>query len=194
MDLAAMLHHNARVRAAIERIASANFVTIAVLNGLAMGGGVELALACDMRIARAGIVLGLTEIRIGAFPGGGGTQRLPRIVGVARALQLMLLGEPVSSDYALQIGLVNEVLHEDELDSRALALATLLAGRSARALAVIKGLVYQGIELPLDAALRFERAAVPEILGSADYAEGLVAFAEKRPPVFGEPVPEKPWR
>jgi enoyl-CoA hydratase/carnithine racemase len=194
MDLAGMLQHNARIRAAIDKIASAHFVTIAVMNGLAMGGGVELALACDMRIAKAGISLGLTESRVGAFPGGGGTQRLPRIVGVARALQLMLLGEPVTSEYALEIGLVNEVLPEDELDGRAIALATTLASRSAPALAAIKGLVYQGIELPLEAALRFERAALPEILGSADYAEGLTAFAEKRPPQFKEPVPEKSWR
>jgi enoyl-CoA hydratase/carnithine racemase len=194
MDLAGMLRHNANIRAAIESIASAHFVTIAVINGLAMGGGVELALACDMRIAMAGISLGLTESRVGALPGGGGTQRLPRIIGVARALQLMLVGEPVTSEYALAIGLVNEVLPEDELDGRAIALATTLASRSAPALAAIKGLVYRGMDLPLDAALRFERAALPEILGSTDYAEGLTAFAERRQPRFKEAVPERSWR
>jgi enoyl-CoA hydratase/carnithine racemase len=96
----------------------------------------------------------------------------------------MLTGEPVTSEVALSIGLVNEVVPADELDARALALAKLLASRSAGAQAAIKRLVCQGIELPLAAALRVERAALPEILGSADYAEGLAAFAEKRPPRF----------
>jgi enoyl-CoA hydratase/carnithine racemase len=184
MDLAGKLEHNAGIRAAIDAVAASRCVTIAVLNGMALGGGTELALGCDLRIAAAGISLGLTESRIGAFPGAGGTQRLPRLVGVSRALQLMFTGEPVSSEYALGIGLVNEVVAPEELDARALALATLIASRSATALAAIKRLVYQGIELPLAAALRVERAALPEILGSADYAEGLAAFAERRPPRF----------
>ncbi|PSL79185.1 hypothetical protein C7T35_38915 [Variovorax sp. WS11] len=189
MDLAGKLEHNAHIRAAIDALGTARCVTVAVLNGLALGGGTELALACDLRIAAAGISLGLTESRIGAFPGAGGTQRLPRIVGVSRALQLMLTGEAVSSEYALSIGLVNEVAAAEELDARAEALARLLAGRSATALAAIKRLVHQGIELPLQAALQLERAALPEILGSADYAEGLAAFAEKRAPVFTSVLP-----
>lgn len=149
MDLDARLAHNGQIRAVIDAIAGARFVTIAVLNGLALGGGLELALGCDMRLAAAGITLGLTESRVGAFPGAGGTQRLPRLVGASRALQLMLTGEPVSSDYALEIGLVSEVLAAEVLDERARALATLLASRSAPALAAIKRLVYAGIELPL---------------------------------------------
>lgn len=184
MDLAGKLAHNAGIRAAIDALAAARCVTVAVLNGLALGGGTELALACDLRIAAAGVSLGLTESRIGAFPGAGGTQRLPRVVGVSRALQLMLTGEPVGSEYALRIGLVNEVVPGPELEARALALATLLASRSATASAVIKRLVHEGIELPLQAALQLERAALPEILGSDDYAEGLAAFAEKRAPRF----------
>ena len=184
MDLAGKLAHNAGIRAAIDTVAGARCATIAVLNGLALGGGTELALACDLRIAAAGVSLGLTESRVGAFPGAGGTQRLPRLIGVSRALQLMFTGEPVTSEYAHSIGLVNEVVAPDELDPRALALANLLATRSAAAIAAIKRLVYQGIELPLAAALRVERAALPEILGSADYAEGLAAFAERRPPRF----------
>ncbi|WP_170855782.1 enoyl-CoA hydratase-related protein [Variovorax sp. CF079] len=184
MDLAGKLEHNTLIRAAIDALGAARCVTVAVLNGLALGGGTELALACDLRIAAAGISLGLTESRIGAFPGAGGTQRLPRVVGVSRALQLMLTGEPVSSEHALSIGLVNEVVAAEELDARADALARLLASRSAIALAMIKRLAHQGIELPLQAALQLERAALPEILGSVDYAEGLAAFAEKRAPVF----------
>lgn len=184
MDLAGKLAHNAGIRRAIDTLAGARCVTIAVINGLALGGGTEMALGCDLRIAASGVSMGLTESRIGAFPGAGGTQRLPRIVGVARALQLMFTGEPVTSEVALSMNLVNEVVPADQLDARALALAQVIASRSSTALAAIKRLVYQGVELPLAAALRVERAALPEILGSADYAEGLAAFAEKRPPKF----------
>ena len=186
MDLAARLAHNAAIRAAIEALANARFVTIAVLNGVAVGGGLELALGCDLRFAAAGVTLGLTESRVGALPGAGGTQRLPRLIGASRALQMMLCGEPVTSEYALGIGLVNEVVIPEELEARAHAFAKLLAGRSAPALAAIKRVVYEGIALPLGAALQIERAVLPEILGSVDYVEGLAAFAERRPPRFTE--------
>jgi enoyl-CoA hydratase/carnithine racemase len=184
MDLPARLAHNAAIRAAIEAVAQAPFVTMAVLNGMALGGGLELALACDLRLAAAGVMLGLPESRIGAIPGAGGTQRLPRLVGVSRALQMMLTGEPVASEYALSIGLVNEVHAPDELDTRARALASTLSQRSAPALATIKRLVSEGLEQPLAQGLRLEQAALPTILGSADYAEGLLAFSERRPPRF----------
>ena len=189
MDLAARLAHNASIRAAIDAIANARFVTIAVLNGLALGGGLELALGCDLRMAAAGITLGLPESRVGAFPGAGGTQRLPRLIGASRALHMMLSGEPVTSEYALGIGLVNDVVAPEELDARARAFAQMLAGRSAPALSAIKQLVYRGLDLPLAEGLRIERAALPDILGSADYAEGLAAFAERRPPRFTEVMP-----
>jgi len=101
---------------------------------------------------------------------------------------MMLTGEPVTSEYALGIGLVNEVTSAEELEARAHAFARTLAERSAPALAAIKRLVYTGIELPLVAGLQVERAALPEILGSVDYAEGLAAFAERRPPRFTEVV------
>ena len=184
MDLAARMAHNAGINDAIDTIASARCVTIAVLNGFALGGGLEMALACDLRIAAAGISIGLTESRVGAFPGAGGTQRLPRLIGASRALQMMFSGEPVTSEHALSIGLLNELVAPDELQARAHAFAKLLAGRSAPAMAAIKRLVYQGMELPLADALRLERAALPDILGSADYAEGLAAFEERRAPRF----------
>ena len=184
MSLDEKLAHNAAINAAINAIAAAPFVTVAVLNGLALGGGLEMALACDLRIAAAGVSLGLTESRVGAFPGAGGSQRLPRVVGRSRALHMMLSGEPVSSDYAERIGLVSEVVAAGELEARSLALARLLANRSAPAQAAIKRLVYEGIELPLAEGLLLERAALPGILGSSDYAEGLAAFEEKRAPRF----------
>lgn len=184
MDLQGKLDHNAGINRAVNALADARCVTVAVLNGLALGGGLEMALGCDIRIAAAGISVGLTESRVGAFPGAGGSQRLARAVGRSRALQLMLTGEPVSSEYAERIGLVNEVVPADQLQARALELARLLASRSATAQAEIKRLVNQGLELPLAAGLQLERAALPAILGSVDYAEGLAAFAEKRSPNF----------
>jgi enoyl-CoA hydratase/carnithine racemase len=186
MDLEQRLAHNAAINDANNALAAAPFVTIAVLNGVALGGGLEMALACDLRIAASGITLGLTESRVGAFPGAGGTQRLPRVIGTSRALQMMLSGEPVSSEYALGIGLVNELVAPEKLEERAHACAKLLASRSAPALAAIKRLVYQGIELPLSEGLGLERTAVPGILGSHDYAEGLAAFSEGRPPRFNQ--------
>lgn len=184
MDLPARMAHNGAINDAVNAIDNARFVTIAVLNGLALGGGLEMALACDLRLAASGISIGLTESRVGAFPGAGGTQRLPRVIGRSRALQMMLSGEPVTSEYALQMGLVNEVVPAEQLQARAHAFAQLLASRSAPAQAELKRLVYQGMELPLAEALRLERAALPAILGSADYAEGLAAFEERRPPKF----------
>ncbi|GAA4339601.1 enoyl-CoA hydratase-related protein [Pigmentiphaga soli] len=180
MDLPARLAHNADINEAIAALAALPCVTVAVLNGLALGGGLELAMACDLRIAAAGVKLGLTESRIGAIPGAGGTQRLPRLVGVGRALQMMLTGEPVGSEHALEIGLVNEVVAPERLDSRARELATLLAGRSAAGLAAIKRLTYAGLDLPLADGLRMERAALPGILGSAEYAEGIAALLERK--------------
>jgi enoyl-CoA hydratase/carnithine racemase len=167
-------------------VAGAPFVTIAVLNGVALGGGLELALACDLRIAASGITLGLTESRLGAFPGAGGTQRLPRLIGASRALHMMLTGEPVQSEYAHAIGLVNEVVAPEELDNRARALAELLAARSARSLATIKRLVHAGLDTTLTEGLKLEAAALPGTLGSADYAEGLAAFEQRRTPCFTE--------
>jgi enoyl-CoA hydratase/carnithine racemase len=188
MNLAGSVAHNAGINAVNDAIAAAPFVTIAALNGLALGGGLEMALACDLRLAAAGVSLGLTESRVGIFPGAGGTQRLPRLIGTSRALQMMLTGEPVTSEQALAMGLVNEVLPADELLPRAQALARKLAGHSAPAMAALKRLVQQGMELPLDEALHVERAALRDFLGSRDYAEGLAAFAERRPPHFTDTV------
>jgi enoyl-CoA hydratase/carnithine racemase len=184
MSLQERLAHNRAINDMVDAIGSSQFVTIAVLNGLALGGGLEMALACDLRLAAAGVNVGLTESRVGAFPGAGGTQRLPRLIGASRALHMMLQGEPVSSEYAFEIGLVNEVMPAEQLQTRAMQLAQLLAARSAPAQAHLKRLVYRGLEMSLDDGLKLERAALPSILGSADYAEGLNAFEERRAPQF----------
>jgi enoyl-CoA hydratase/carnithine racemase len=189
MAPALRIQHNAEINAAVSAIAGAPFVTVAVINGLALGGGCELALACDLRIAASGAQIGLTESRIGGIPGAGGTQRLPRLIGAARALELMLTGEPIAAERAEAIGLVNGVVAAADLDARARALAQVLASRSPAGLRTIKQLVYAAGERPLAEGLAAERAALLRTLASADYAEGLAAFAEKRAPRFGEPGP-----
>jgi len=185
MDEATRLRHNRAINAAVDALAAAPMPTIAVINGVALGGGCEIAIACDLRIASEDAQIGLTEARIGAIPGAGGTQRLPRLIGAARALEMMLLGEPVTAHRAEAIGLVNAAVAADTLDEHALRIATVLASRSPSGARTIKQLVYRGIEVPLAEGLKQERLALQKIFSSADYAEGLAAFAEKRQPRFG---------
>jgi enoyl-CoA hydratase/carnithine racemase len=176
--------HNFAINEAFDTIAKAPIVTVAVVNGVAMGGGCELALTCDLRIAAEDALIGLTETRIGVIPGAGGTQRLPRLIGAARALELMLTGEPITGKRAAEIGLVNQAVPLDKLDECTLDLAILLASRSPVGLREIKQLVYESFELPLDEGLQIERQALVRVLDSADYREGLTAFAERRKPNF----------
>ena len=176
--------HNRAINALANEIAALPVPTIAAINGIAMGGGCELALACDMRFASESTKIGLTEARIGAMPGAGGSQRLPRLIGTARALELMYSGEPVSGAEAKRIGLVNHVVPDEDLQARVFDFARVLAGRSRRTASLLKQAVYQGIERPLSEGLDLERAAIVEVLASEDYREGLAAFAEKRKPNF----------
>ena len=185
MDEGARVQHNRKINAAVDALAAAPMPTIAVINGLALGGGCEIALACDLRIASTDAQIGLTEARIGAIPGAGGTQRLPRLIGAARALEMILTGEPISAKRAAEIGLVNAVVPSDALAEHAQRLAALLASRSPGGAQAAKRLVYRGLEVALDQGLAYEREALKRILASADYAEGLAAFAEKRQPRFG---------
>ncbi|HET7160073.1 MAG TPA: enoyl-CoA hydratase-related protein [Burkholderiales bacterium] len=186
MDEAARIKHNRAINSAVDALAAAPMPTIALINGLALGGGCEIALACDLRYAVEDAQIGLTESRIGAIPGAGGTQRMPRVIGAARALELMLTGEPVSGRRAQEIGLVHAALAEDQLDAHIERIARLIASRSPHGEQTIKRLVHRGLEGTLAEGLALERAALAQILTSADYAEGLAAFAEKRPPRFGE--------
>lgn len=192
MGGAEKIAHNRAINAAADLIAAAPVPTVAALNGMALGGGCELALACDIRIAAAGIRIGLTEARIGAIPGAGGTQRLPRLIGVSRALDMMLTGEPVAAERAMEIGLVNAVAPPDAFEAVVLQYAGLLASRSRGAAAALKQVVYRGIERPLAEGLALEFQALRKILASCDYAEGLAAFAERRPPLFSNPARGEP--
>jgi len=176
--------HNRAINALANEIAALPMPTIAVINGVAMGGGCEIALACDMRLAAHEAKIGLTEARMGAMPGAGGSQRLPRLIGTARALELMMTGDVVEAARAAELGLVNAVYDGADLEAQALAVAAKLTSRSRRATALLKDAVYRGMEMPLADALELERKAVVEILASDDYKEGLAAFAEKRPPRF----------
>lgn len=185
MDEAARVQHNRQINAAVDALAAAPMPTIAVINGLALGGGCEIAMACDFRIAADEAQIGLTEARIGAIPGAGGTQRLPRLIGAARAIEMILTGEPVIAKRAAEIGLVNAVVSGEALDAHAERLAGVLASRSPSSAQTAKRLIYSGLELSLADALQLERTALKDIFASADYAEGLAAFADKRAPHFG---------
>jgi enoyl-CoA hydratase/carnithine racemase len=177
--------HNRAISAAADALAAVAVPTLAAINGIALGGGCELALACDIRIAAAGAQIGLTESRIGAIPGAGGTQRLPRLIGQSRALEMMFTGEPVSAERAEQIGLVNKVVAAEILDQEALRLANLIAEKSPSAARTLKALVYTSGQAPPTEGMRMEAEAVKRVFASSDYGEGLAAFAEKRPPRFG---------
>jgi enoyl-CoA hydratase len=168
----------------VETLAALPRATVAAINGSAFGGGLELALACDFRIAVETALLALTEVRLGIVPGAGGTQRLPRLIGAARAKEMILLGRRVSALRALQLGLVHQVVPPDELDGAVDGLAAELAGSAPISVAKAKEAIDRGLEVSLDEGLRLERAAYEVTLGTEDRREGLAAFAEKRPPRY----------
>ena len=143
---------------------------IACMNGVAMGGGCELALACDFRYMAEGYNIGLPEVRVGILPGAGGTQRMTRLLGTAKALELMLLGDVVDARTAERIGLVHRAVAPERLRGEALALAAALAERPRLSVALIKQCVLQGSELPLPEALRFEQDAFWRTMRSDDAA------------------------
>ncbi len=159
--------------------------TIAAIDGVAFGGGLELALACDLRVASAGAKIGLTETSLGIIPGAGGTQRLPRLVGPARAKELVLLARRLDAAEALALGILNRVAPEGEsaLDC-AIELAGPLAHGAPIALAAALEAIDAATELPLEAGLAVERACYERTLGSKDRLEALAAFRDKRPPEF----------
>ncbi|MFH1811000.1 MAG: enoyl-CoA hydratase-related protein [Pseudomonadota bacterium] len=171
-------------RELMDGLAALRCPTIAAFNGAAMGGGLELALCCDLRLAARGVKLGLTETSLAILPGAGGTQRLPRLVGVARAKELILTARRVDADEAWRIGLVNEVVEPGTLRARALAVAQEIASNGPVAVAQAKKAIDGGIELSLSEALAFEQECYAPTLETEDRWEALNAFVEKRKPVF----------
>jgi enoyl-CoA hydratase len=157
---------------------------VAAVAGYALGGGCELALACDFRIASEGTRFGLPEIKIGAFPGGGGTQRLPRLIGAAKAKEIILTGEPITAEQALSIGLVMKVVPKDKLLQEAKAFASKLAALPRLALEASKMLINKGMEVDLASGLELEARCFGNLATSHDLHEGTAAFLEKRKPNF----------
>ncbi len=172
--------------ALVDTIAAADIPVIAAINGLCMGGGFELALACDIRIAGLAVTaIGLPETRIGLFPGGGGTQRLPRIIGEARALEMILRGRVVSGERAAEIGLVHEAV-SDPL-ARALDMAAEFEARPADGLAHAKRLIRGALDRPLPAGSVLERRAFLEVVRLASAVEAMRSSLEGSPLGTAEP-------
>lgn len=157
---------------------------VAAIGGHCLAGGLELALACDLRIAAEHATFGLPEVTRGICPGAGGTQRLPRTVPVGVALEMLLTGERVDADTALRIGLVNKVVPGDELMDAARALADKIAANAPLAVQAIRAAVHRGLHLPVDEALRLEQFYAEPVRATEDAQEGIRAFTERREPVF----------
>lgn len=172
------------IAAAINAWGDLRKPTICVMNGSAYGGGLELALACDFRILVEGAEVGLTEVKLGIMPGAGGTQRLPRLIGEARAKELILLGRRIPAARALEIGLVHQVVPRGGLMAATDALLTELAGCAPLSVQFAKSAIQRGYGKPLSEGLDIERECYDMTLFSEDRNEGLAAFAEGRPPRY----------
>lgn len=158
--------------------------TIAVLNGMTLGGGCELALACDLRVAEANVQIGLPEVKLGLFPGAGGTQRLSRLVGNAKAKEIIFTGDPLTAQEAEKIGLVNKVVEEGNGLMESKNLASRMTRHSLQALSRIKKAIDEGSESSLEHGLEIEANLFEEIFQTEDVKEGVAAFLEKRKPAF----------
>ena len=179
MDMIRMSH------ASFRRMAAAPQVFIAFIAGHALGGGLEIGLACDIRLAAAGSYkLGLPEVTLGLLPGNGGTQRLTRLIGPSRALELLLSGRTFGVEDARELGLLAAVYEADQAEAAVREYAERLAGGPALALASIKRCVYEGAQKPLEDGLTLERELMEGLFRSKDANEGLTAFVEKRQAEF----------
>jgi enoyl-CoA hydratase/3-hydroxyacyl-CoA dehydrogenase len=170
-----------RMHSLLRQLETSSVVTIAAVNAVALGGGNELAMACDMRIAAESATFGQPEISLGIIPGFGGTQRLPRLIGHARALELNLVGDPIDAAEAYELGLVNRVVPDHELLDTAVAWARKLAGQAPLAIEQIKRVSAAG---DLDQGIEAEKQGFAAVFSSEDAREGISAFLEKRTPRF----------
>ena len=180
------LEHRAGLRygqALFERIANLPVPSIAVIDGFALGGGLELAMACTFRLATAAARMGLPEIKLGLVPGYGGTQRLPRLVGEANALDIVMTGRMVRADEGLSMGLVNRVVEGDPIEA-GLAFAEEVSGYSLPVLRLAREAVRRALDLPVREGLEVEADVGALSYQTGDAAEGMSAFIEKRPPAF----------
>jgi len=165
-------------------VAALPWPVIAAINGYALGGGLEIALACDIRIATSTALLGLPEVRYGILSGAGGTQRLSRLIGTGRAKLMMYTGEPIAAEKAYEIGLVDMVVEPEQLMAEAEQVARKIAINSTVAVRHVKKCVDEGIDKPLEEGLAIEREYWAGLIPYGDYIEGVNAFLEKRDPKF----------
>ncbi|MDD3472883.1 MAG: enoyl-CoA hydratase-related protein [Syntrophaceae bacterium] len=172
-------------QAVLNRIENLQLPSIAAINGYALGFGCELAIACALRIASEKASLGQIEINLGIIPGAGATQRLPRLIGKAKAFELILMGKIISAEEALGIGLINKVVPHDSLMEESLQWAASLAEKSPVAMRNALTAINQGMETDLSTGLEIESHCVGNCFASPDSQEGLQAFIEKRKPKFG---------
>jgi enoyl-CoA hydratase/3-hydroxyacyl-CoA dehydrogenase len=176
--------YSKRFQEALNKIETIPKPVIAAINGYALGGGLELAMACDLRIASENAVLGQPEINLGLIPGAGGTQRLTRIVGVGRAKEIVMLGDQIPAKEAERIGLVNRVVPHNMLENEVRALASKLAEKPPIAIMMSKAAIHLGGEAPLHSGLALERALFSILFSTEDLIEGVSAFLQKRKPEF----------
>jgi len=177
---------SARGQALMNRIERFDKPVIAAINGPCLGGGLELAMACHMRVAAAGVPLGLPEVKLGLIPGFGGTQRLPRIIGPSKAAELILTGESITSEEAIAIGLVNRVVPAGEVLAQAQILAGMITQKGGLAIQSALRAIRAGLDSPLAEGLARESELFGSLCETPDNKEGTAAFLEKRPPKFGD--------
>lgn len=170
-----------RINAALEKLRQP---VIAAINGAALGGGLELAIACTLRVAAASAVMGLPEVKLGIIPGTGGTQRLPRLIGKGRAAELLLTGKIIDAGQALEIGLVNQVAEDEQLMPAAENLAAQILVNAPLAVEMAKDALEIGKDLPLEQAVQYSQKNCITCFSTADMQEGMAAFLEKRKPRF----------
>lgn len=167
-----------------RRIETFERPVIAAINGVALGGGLELALCADIRIASEHARLGLTEVNLGVLPAAGGTQRLPRLIGESKAKELIFTGRMIEANEAKDIGLVSEVCPMEGLMDEAMSLAEIIASKPPLSVSFAKNAINTGMQVGMDAGLEYERYAAAMLIDSEDRKEGMQAFLEKRKPVF----------
>jgi enoyl-CoA hydratase len=184
VDAASFTAYGDELRGVLDRLAAPDRISIAAVEGVALGGGLELAMACTLRVGGAAARFGLPEVRLGLIPGAGGTQRLPRLVGRGRALDIMLTARQVPAKEALAIGLVDRLTPEGGALEAALSLAQELLEASLPAQQAIIRTVDAAFDLPIDEGFRYEVAQEQLLFEDGDATEGITAFLEKRPPRF----------
>lgn len=172
------------IRSSINMIDSLPQPVIAAINGIALGGGLELSLACDIRIASDTAILGLTETSLAIIPGAGGTQRLPRLIGLGRAKELIYTARRISAEEAYQYGLIERIVSLAELEQKTMEIAKSIVANGPIAVKMAKRAISRGIETDLQSGLEMEREAYEEVIGTKDRVEGLQAFKEKRKPLY----------